>query len=199
MVTADGDGAVGVGPVIGAAFVPAEVGAPVTGGLLPIGGSGCPFVPGRAWFSGLLVAAEAGGVVGVGATVVVGADVGADLLLAAPVPAALPAGGKMGCALDTGGGCFEGLFGVGVEGATCVCDDAGLPVSWGLSGAAGGLGVTAAFVATEGGSEGANSAAAPAPATPAAITPPTPGDFAGAGPVFCDGDADAGTVEIVCV
>jgi len=59
------------------------------------------------------------------------------------------------------------------------------------------LGASAAFVATEGGSEGARSAAAPAPATPAAMMPPPPDDGAGVGPASCDG-ANAAGGAMVC-
>lgn len=61
------------------------------------------------------------------------------------------------------------------------------------------MGASAAFVATEGGSEGARSAAAPAPATPAAILPAAPDDGAGAGPASCDGaNATGGAMVCAC-
>jgi hypothetical protein len=58
------------------------------------------------------------------------------------------------------------------------------------------LGVTAAFAATDGGSDGAKRAAAPAPAPPVAMTPPAPDDGAGLGPAF-RGGANGGGGERV--
>ena len=61
------------------------------------------------------------------------------------------------------------------------------------------MGASAALVATEGGSEGAKSAAAPAPATPAAIMPPARDDGAGGGPASWDGViAEGGAMVCAC-
>jgi hypothetical protein len=63
----------------------------------------------------------------------------------------------------------------------------------GLSGCGGGLGVSAALLARDDGNDGVSSAAAPAPATPAATTPAFDGDVAVAGPPGA-GVAAAGAV-----
>lgn len=61
------------------------------------------------------------------------------------------------------------------------------------------MGASAAFEATEGGSEGARSAAAPAPATPAAMIPPTPDDGPAVGPASWDGaNATGGAMVCAC-
>ncbi len=61
------------------------------------------------------------------------------------------------------------------------------------------MGASSAFVATEGGSDGAKRAAAPAPTTPAAIIPPALGDVTGAGPDPGDGvTAEGGAMVCAC-
>ena len=61
------------------------------------------------------------------------------------------------------------------------------------------MGVSAALLARDDGSDGVSSAAAPAPATPAATTPPAfDGDDAGAGPPPCAGATDAGVTVCAC-
>jgi hypothetical protein len=65
----------------------------------------------------------------------------------------------------------------------------------GLSGCAGGLGVSAALLESDAGSDGVSSAAAPAPATPAATTPAFDGDDAGAAPA---GAAGGGATVCAC-
>lgn len=120
-------------------------------------------------------------------------------LLAAPSGGVGPGGGvapggnvELGNVLLSGG-CVA-LDGGIWAGADCACDGATTGCrDFIAAGGGGGFGARAAFVATEGGRDGARRAAAPAPATPAAISPPAPieGDT-DAGPAPCDDKAACG-------